>query len=963
MIGLISGDIIASPYRSVPTEDYSSIFFPLFSSVESVMVDEGKRRAYSRTYEPKMTTNSFVALAATEWFLRSDKEGREFRDYLNDHRDVSSMQLLSVCGPLVRFSKSQVEARSLVGRIFAEMKSDGIAAAYADVLTMLMWRVKNDRRFDAADLRAFLGSTEGSVLPSFDSASDIRPFLEGLVSYGPNPGVLVPGSGKHSSDPGMYIVAAAIALSSGQSWEEGVRRAVAMGGDVSMTASITGALSEFRYGSVPEGISVRAMNYLDDSQRSLLNSADNILKSSVVTQGLTPAEINGRTVSVIRMPGMQSVFEVEPGDIEMIEAIDNSQLALGKSYRVVSPSEFRDVFNEMSKQVGSDGKELSGVFVENHRPEIRTLWLQDGKLRSATTRDGVRVSSNTKEALPSKAVRQRVFSEFQRFKAEVERMRTELERLVEYNPGDYNGRHLSFPSARYPVVYDSYVEIYENGICRGRCGLNADGLFSVDPNAVGYTFHGEGIEGVLNTRNFFTKGMNMKQCLAALNFFILDVGLSPDEEEAKHLKDNDEEAVAIRKKYRSNYDAVMDDMGVYFTRKEVGDLEGIENPERVKLLPEAVSPQGNTLSPEEMGAREERRAASEADYASQGITDLNILNDSKAHQGSVFSIGHSRMKIEDFVYNLKRHGIQVLCDVRSYRSSKFAPQFNETALSEALEKAGIEYEVFDSLGGHQKSSTSKNARELTYDEVAKRSAFKSDIDVLRRNARDGVRFVVMCSEGDPHDCHRSLLIGRALAHPEFSHPAETAAEQAKSEELQAKLTALVESATPAAERKARVVIREKISKLESEISDQKISPDSVKKIQGKIDTLKLQIKNLHNDNLAKIEKAQKRLDDFNSSRVYVPVDVEHIYSKGYVMSQQRIETDLVDSYSLLYKDYCKEMEDSGKPVLSELNFAYKAAETEMRDKSSESKKVRQRLSETSRMKKYTLARKAKGVKR
>lgn len=933
MIGLISGDIIASPYNSVPTADYSSIFFPLFTAAEHVSVDMEKRRSSVRSYEPKMTTNSAVALAATEWFLHSDKEGESFRDFLGD-RNVSSARLLSVCGPIVRLSGSEAEARGLVGRIFAEMKPDGSAEQEADMLTSLMWRLKQNNGFSRADLGSFL---QEAGFSGIDSASLIRPFLEGTVTFGETPGHLVPGDGKKSADPAAYIVAAAVALASGESWEECVRRATAMGGDASLTASLTGALAEFRYGGVPDVISVRAKDYLDDMQRETLNAADRRAVSTSVVEGASIDELNGRQVDVIRMPGMQSVFAVEPGDVEMIEAIEASQLSMGNNYRVVSPKEFRSVYEEMSRQLDADGKVLSGVYVENHRPEIRSLWLQDGKLRSSSTRDGVRVISKVSQSLPSKAVRQRVFSEFQQFKAEVERIRTELEKSVEYNPAEYGGRHLSFPSARYPVVYDSYVEIYENGICRGRCGLNADGLFSVFTNSPEYTFHGEGIEGVLNTREFFTKGMNMKQCLAALNFFILDIGLSPDEEEAKHLKDNDEEAIAIRKKYGSNYDAVLKDMGVYFTRKEAEE-ERRAHPEdtaEIKLLPEAVTPSVATLSPEEKAAREARRAASEADYASRGVTDLVTLRDSEAHKGSVFTIGHSNMEMDDFIKNLKRHGIEVLCDVRSFRQSRFAPQFNEASLEKALAEAGIEYEVFDSLGGQQKGSTS---RVLTYDEVVKKSAFKDDIDVLRSNARKGLRFALMCSEGDALECHRMLLIGRALAHPEYSHPQETAKELAKLEKLQEAVAVAEKAATPYQERKTRKELREQLEKID-------------KSLVEKRNELEKRIKNLHYDNLTAIEDAHKKLDSFNESRKYTPIDVEHIARRGYVVSQERLETDLQERYELVYKDAVSKLKDTDKKP-SLLEFAFSAAEESIRDKQSAKKQVRRRLAETSKKKAY-----------
>jgi len=1014
MIGLISGDIIASPFNKVPVEGYSNIFFPIFSPVEKVTVNEEKRRASSRTYEPSMTRSSEVALAASRWFMELD-DGADvsFRDYLSGDGSVSSLQLLSACAPIVEMSTNLGEARFFVDRIFSEMKFSETLNAQAAALTTLLWRAKNGETLQGANLEAFLRQNN---LPVIMSASELRPFLEGTVAFGERPGVLVPGDGKRSVDPAMYITAAAVALSQGESWEECVRRGVAMGGEATVTASLVGALAELRYKEVPESITYRTDSYLNDLQRSYINSMRRYIQAPEESKSKSVEVINGRMVSVIRMEGMRSVYGVKASDTQMLEAIEASHRTLGTEYRIVDPSDLRDVFDEYNRQVDVDGNELNGVFVENPRPEIRTLWLQEGRLVSSTTRKGVRLVNNVERDLPSLEVRRRVFSEFQEFKNQVNAIRTEMEKRVQYDASEYGGRHLSFPSARYPVVHDSYVEVFENGTLRGRCGLNADGLFSVDINGVEYTFHGEGIEGVLNTQEFFKKGYNMSQCLAALNYFCLDVGIVPDEEEAKHLADNDEEAVAIRKKYGSNFDKVVKDMGTFDTKNEfmaalnkfdemqgtslsktvtgekslmeaidagnaalyaefsimvnrkkvpldgeaifnlrtkfnscennsairvdgtvdrkaalVKDtlkglyfngkkatyedvirlferVDAFRNLTMLHLLPEAVLPEEGTFSEEELQGKEERRQRSEADYAKRGITDFYSFKDAEAHKGSIFTIGHSSLPVEDFVRNLKRHGIKVVCDVRSYTNSKYAPQYKAETLAQTLEKYGIEYEPFPLLGEHQKKYSGKKAPEYSYSELMNRDSFRKEIDCLRENAADGLRLALLGREGNAIDSHRALLIGRALAHPELVHPKEVKAE----EEKQAKLQASVDKA------------REQLSKCKTEE-----------------ETAKAQ---------AKLDKALKSLDNFSAKRKYAPVDVQHIGLKGGLVSQDKVEERLLE----LYGTEKGESKGTDKNILDK---AYAEAEKSVKRKDSPTKQVYRRLMETSRMKKVAEARK------
>jgi uncharacterized protein (DUF488 family) len=124
----------------------------------------------------------------------------------------------------------------------------------------------------------------------------------------------------------------------------------------------------------------------------------------------------------------------------------------------------------------------------------------------------------------------------------------------------------------------------------------------------------------------------------------------------------------------------------------------------------------------------------------------------------IYSIGHSNHELEVLIALLRRHGIDILADVRSQPYSRWTPQANRETLAQALQRAGLAY-VFlgDSLGGRPDlPSLYQPGGEPDYERMAATPAFQSGIQRLLELARDGV--VMMCAEGDYRDCHRHKLI-------------------------------------------------------------------------------------------------------------------------------------------------------------------------------------------------------------
>ncbi len=132
----------------------------------------------------------------------------------------------------------------------------------------------------------------------------------------------------------------------------------------------------------------------------------------------------------------------------------------------------------------------------------------------------------------------------------------------------------------------------------------------------------------------------------------------------------------------------------------------------------------------------------------------------------VFTIGHSNHSPGAFVELLLRHGVDEVVDVRSSPYSRYAPQFNHEALARTLGgvgEGGIGYAFLGGeLGGRPADRSCYDADgRVRYDRLADTDLFDDGIRRVMRSA-DERRVALMCTEKDPLDCHRTLLVARTL---------------------------------------------------------------------------------------------------------------------------------------------------------------------------------------------------------
>ena len=133
-------------------------------------------------------------------------------------------------------------------------------------------------------------------------------------------------------------------------------------------------------------------------------------------------------------------------------------------------------------------------------------------------------------------------------------------------------------------------------------------------------------------------------------------------------------------------------------------------------------------------------------------------------RSTVWTIGHSNHGVDEFARLVSSEQIDFLVDVRSFPYSRYAPHFNRDELEAAMTRRGVRYLFMgEELGGRPTSEDHYDDEgHALYGPMSEEAAFMSGVERLIEGARSH-RIALVCSEGDPQDCHRRLLVGKVLA--------------------------------------------------------------------------------------------------------------------------------------------------------------------------------------------------------
>ena len=111
---------------------------------------------------------------------------------------------------------------------------------------------------------------------------------------------------------------------------------------------------------------------------------------------------------------------------------------------------------------------------------------------------------------------------------------------------------------------------------------------------------------------------------------------------------------------------------------------------------------------------------------------------------------------------LESQSISAIADVRSYPYSQYCPQFNKGDIEHFLKNNGIEYMFLGKeLGARSDDDSCYIEGQAKYDLISESPAFQSGLEYIFQKIEQ-YRLALMCSEAEPLNCHRTILICRQL---------------------------------------------------------------------------------------------------------------------------------------------------------------------------------------------------------
>lgn len=131
----------------------------------------------------------------------------------------------------------------------------------------------------------------------------------------------------------------------------------------------------------------------------------------------------------------------------------------------------------------------------------------------------------------------------------------------------------------------------------------------------------------------------------------------------------------------------------------------------------------------------------------------------------IYTIGHSNHEWQEFIKLLNLHKITTVIDVRSSPYSKRFPQYNKDELKINLTKSRIEYNLFGEWFGARQPDKEYYTSDgwLNYSQFTKSLIFNEGVNRLDIILSKGQNPVLMCAEKDPFNCHRAIMVSRALS--------------------------------------------------------------------------------------------------------------------------------------------------------------------------------------------------------
>lgn len=478
MLGAVCGDIIGSPFDKVNTDDR---YFEMCRS------NRGWYHGRETTFHPRISDNTVMTLAVARWLmLDADRTTSRLLSTMKAMHDENLSRGISYgsdrwaerefpytrrrddheaairATPIALVVDDLAEALSLAERTVVVTHSHPDALNSAQALVQAVWMARHGRSKE--DIRFAMENDFGFDLsPSGDELGlSVRGYVkEPIIINGEESGeYYFKETGKASTESRVTVAAALSAFLSGDSFEDAVRRSVALGGRSSGIAAMTAAVSEPFFGGIPEKIRGLCDEFVPPELKNPMEIFERVMMHKDVFSGKITKERDD-SFKVIRQGDTPPVYVVSGERKDIIAALKEK---FGDGIAVLGPRTAQEYIAAHGNNSGKDG-----TYLEEPRLDIRTVYYKDGVFHSPTTYPF--------EGGRDKHEKDRAFADFQKIKEYAKDVKSKLQSIAGYG-GDGN---VHFGTAYYPVILHSKVEIWKGDIFAGSIGIDTkSGMLKIE---------------------------------------------------------------------------------------------------------------------------------------------------------------------------------------------------------------------------------------------------------------------------------------------------------------------------------------------------------------------------------------------------------------------------------------------------------------------------------------------------
>ena len=516
MLGAIVGDIIGSPYRYVNAEDK---FFDLAKGVR------GWSHGHEVTFHPRITDESLLTMAAAKWLIQDEQHRSSrlisqvqstcaayaeqgFSPFMqkwiaSDNPRASQYDICSALScviPAAMAARTLPEAIAISRQVTEVFSTSPQSANAAMALGQALWMAGHGRSKE--DISFAMQNDFGLKMDTHQeelSAMLMGATREPVIVNGEETGEFyLRESGRMSRDSEVLVSAALQAFLSGDGFEDSVRRAVALGGPSDTVASLTGALAERFHGSVPEKIKGACATYIPTDVKNTVRSYEAICLGKGQNAKAAPKQPDN-SFNIIRHPDGSRIFAVPSYRTDIINALKER---FGDNITIMKPSEAQQMIRDISEN------RPGGTYLEQGRADVRTLYFQDGDIKTSATLQGAHLPP-----IEDRIASRQMLCEIADYASQV---KSQLQTACGYT-GEGN---IHFENAYYPVILHDKVEVWKGDLFAGSVGIDpSSGLLKLSHGGDfgPMEWFGERTDSVFNS-------LNMDSMKQALGNYCLDEG-------------------------------------------------------------------------------------------------------------------------------------------------------------------------------------------------------------------------------------------------------------------------------------------------------------------------------------------------------------------------------------------------------------------------------------------------------